>query len=856
VYSRRMAAAMSAAALVASVLFWAWPGDVPEPEGPEVWILQLAEPPLARYDGGLPGLPATSPRVTGAPRLDVRSEAAVAYLNHLRQRQDEVLARLDRALGRRVEVAARYAHALNGLAVRLTSAEASRLEGLPGLTAVTPNTAARPSGDISHDIALSASIWDGATGSGLATRGEGIVIGILDTGINPLHPSFAATDGDGHTHTNPFGSGTFLGVCDPTHPEHDPICNDKLIGAWDFTGQGARDGNGHGSFVASLAAGNRHEAEFMVAADTWRRVIQGAAPRANLISYRVCAISCPVTGIVAALEQAIADGVHVLIYALTGPDNPWGSPNAEALLSAFEAGIFVSASGGNDGPAPGSVDNTAPWTTQVIATSHHRVIGHSLDVIEPTGSPLTGIAALPGDGPGVLANITAPLVDAATVAPDEPLGCGPTDPGPIFSGGIALIQRGLCTFLIKVQWASRGGAVAVIIYNNGGGPPVSMVGLETFTDIPAAMVSLNDGAALAAQAAGGSTTVRLSRDTALVLEDAWRDVVSGISSRGPSAFDLLAPSLAAPSFNSLGAYAAGAEGASTYVMLFGSSAGTGLVAGAGALLRALHPTWSPAEIRSALIGTARTEGVLKEDGVTPAGAFDRGGGVLDLDRAGRVGLVLDETRPNFEGANPAAGGDPRTLNLPAFVDRDCLRSCTWTRTLRSAADGPASYAATVTASPGLTLLVEPATFTLGPGETQAVLVRAEVSGAAPGTWLFGEVGFETGASHPGGRPIAPVRYQVAVLPSPPPHGEEIAAVDALDEAVTEMGLDEGTDRSLHATLDAARASLEAGNVEAACGQLRALINQTRALSGRRLTVAQAATIIASAEAIRAALGCE
>src|SRR5699024_5426940 len=165
------------------------------------------------------------------------------------------------------------------------------------------------------------------------------------------HPSFAATDGAGYTHTNPFGAGTYVGVCDPEHPHHDPMCNDKLIGAWDFASivADARDGEGHGSHTGATMAGNTHDAVVTVGDHEYVRTVSGVAPRANVISYKACGFfGCFSSDSVAAIDQAILDGVDVLNYSISGGDRPWNDAVDLAFLEAYEAGIFIAASAGNE----------------------------------------------------------------------------------------------------------------------------------------------------------------------------------------------------------------------------------------------------------------------------------------------------------------------------------------------------------------------------------------------------------------------------------------------------------------------------------------------------------------------------
>lgn len=371
-----------------------------------LWTVQLADPPLAAYRGGVAGLVATSPVATGAERLDVAAPASVAYLAHLADRQDRFTADLERRLGRTVEVAYAYRNVVNGLAVRVSEAEAEAVAALPGVAAVYQDVARERQTDRSHDLIGSTAVWDGATGPGLATRGEGVVVGMLDTGINPDHPSFAATDGAGYTHTNPLGDGNYLGVCDPDHPRHDPLCNDKLIGAWSFHpfSPTARDLFDHGSHVGSTIAGNVHEVTFRGAT----RTVQGVAPRATIISYQVCFPTCPETSTVAAVEQAIADPTQVLNYSIEGRDNPWNDLVSRAFLDAYQAGIFVAASAGNSGPQAGTAAHSGPWNASVAATNHARVFAHPVAVTGPVTGP--EVAGLAGDrSPAVTEDLTAEL---------------------------------------------------------------------------------------------------------------------------------------------------------------------------------------------------------------------------------------------------------------------------------------------------------------------------------------------------------------------------------------------------------------------------------------------------------------
>ncbi|TDD73096.1 hypothetical protein E1262_01005 [Jiangella aurantiaca] len=738
-----------------------------EGEGTGLWVVELEEPSLATYTGGTAGLRPTSPQVTGADQLDVEAPASRAYLAHLDDRQSRLRDDIEHALGRDVEVAFEYRNVVNGLAVRVDDEEAERLTRVPGVGAVYRDVEREPLTDVSHDLISTPSIWSGETGTDAGTRGEGVLVGVIDSGINPEHPSFAETGGDGNAPANPFGAGTYVGVCAADHPEHEDICNDKLVGAWNFhpSAPDAQDDDGHGSHTASTAAGNVHEATATIGSGTFTRTVQGVAPHANVISYLVCSPSCPSTSSVAAVEQAIEDGVDVLNYSISGADDPWNDVVDLAFLEAFNAGIFVATSAGNDGPGESTVAHTGPWNAAVAATTHYRAFANTVDVTGPAPVPdgLTGLPAVPGSGPAPSADIEAELRDAAVVAPGNARGCQPFEAG-TFDGALALVDRGDCEFSVKVTNAAEAGAVAVLVANNVGGPPTAM-GLLEDTTIPAAMIEQRSAAALRSTAAGGAVTARLNATTELITNHEWEDLVAGFSSRGPSHLDLLAPTFAAPGVDILAAGSARDGDPNRYIVNSGTSMASPHAAGAGALLTALHPDWSPAEIRSALATTADT-GILEENGTTPADPLDIGSGRIDLDAAGRAGLVMDESYTDFLAADPAAGGDPATLNLPAFVDGTCVGTCAWTRTVRNVADVPATYTAGATAPDGLTVAVEPATFTLAPGATRdvTVTVTADLATVPPGQASFAEVRFTTDATHANGRAIAPAHYPVVVTP--------------------------------------------------------------------------------------------
>ncbi len=702
-----------------------------------IYIVRLQDASLAAYKGGVGNLQATSPEATGARKLDPSTANSQAYLDYLSGKQSELMGNMAKAFGHPVEAVFQYKNVLNAVAVRINHAEALQAFDLPGVLAVYPDMVRQLETDVGPILIGAPSIWNGDTLYGDSSYGEGIIIGVIDTGINHAHPSFADTAKDGYDHTNPYGAGNYVGVCD-SDPAYSDFCNDKLIGAYDFTDTGGpEDVNGHGSHTASTAGGNFVDVEFDDGAGgTFTVEIRGVAPHANLIAYQVCDDGgCWSSYSVAAVDHAISDGADVLNYSISGSDDPWADPVDLAFLDAFTAGIFVSASAGNAGPDPSTVAKTGPWNASVAGTTHSRIIAHPLDVVTVDASML-GIGAVEGSGPALTETLTESIVWGGDVDLANLNGCNAWTAG-AFDGVIGMVQRGDCTFAIKVDNLTAAGAIGAVVYNNVDGPPIVMGGLEA-TTIPAMFISLNDGLAVADMIDGYTpASATMYVEQAFIYNDDWADMMYASSSRGPSQWELLKPDYGAPAVNILAAVAAYEGDPVQYEFYQGTSMAAPHGAGSAALLIDLHPGWSPAAVKSALATTAY-QGVVDTDG-TPADPFDIGSGRIDLNQAAWAGFVMEETSANYIAANPYLGGEPNTLNQPSMVSYTCLGICTWTRTIQSTMDVAQDWEISFEADAGLELTASPLTFTLEAGGTQTIEITADVSAAVADVYYFGNV---------------------------------------------------------------------------------------------------------------------
>ena len=717
---------------------------------PGIYLVRFAEAPLARYRGGEGNLAPTNPQARGTNRLDANDDASRAYRQFLANRRSEYVSNMGQRIGRSINPIYEYEAGNHGVALLLSPEEALEIASLPGVISVQRDVERVLMTDNGPGWINASEIWNGTATGGLpGNQGEGIIVGIIDTGINPLNPSFADIGGDGYNHTNPFGSGNYVGVCDPGNPGFDPsfACNDKLIGAWGFptvNGGDPTDYDGHGSHTASTAAGNVVLGATVNAPTfSFSRDISGVAPHANIIAYSGC---CTVSALTAAIDQAILDGVDVINYSIgsEAASSVWTDFDTVGFLNARAAGIFVATSAGNSGPGAETVGSPAdaPWLTSVGATTHDRLL---LNVL---GSMSGGATTPPADIAGK--SITsgygpAPIVYAGDFG-DPLCGLGAFSPG-TFSGQIVVCDRGVHARVDKGQSVLDGGAGGFILANDA--PNGNSLNADAHV-LPAVHITYADGVALKAWLDSGAGHTGTIAGTVMNINNSNADIMAGFSSRGANrAIDILSPNVTAPGVDIIAAYGSG--GVVEWNSISGTSMSSPHVAGAGALVMALHPDWTPAEIQSALMTTAFTS-VLKEDGVTPADPFDMGSGRIDLSVAGLAGLVLDETEANYLSANPLLGGDPKELNLASMADSDCANSCSWTRTVRSTLGSSVTWNASVESPAGVLLNVTPSSFVLAPGASQTITVDAIVTSDSNDEWVFGAITLTpSGAEAPAAR---------------------------------------------------------------------------------------------------------
>ncbi|GAB1819148.1 S8 family serine peptidase [Herbidospora sp. RD11066] len=690
---------------------------------------------LAAYKGGVSGYAATSPSATGK-QLDPDSAAAEKYVEHIESIENKFLAALPGEVAG-AKVGQKLRTVYGGIALTVPANEAKDLLKLPGVAAVQKDTLEQPLSTDESEAIDATPVYNALGGA--PNSGKGVIVGILDSGLWPEHPMVADKPGlptppakaDGTPRTCDFGD-------NPLTPATDVfVCNNKLIGGQPFLDtynllvggdvypDSARDSNGHGTHTATTAAGGPVADANPLGIS--RGPIHGVAPAAMISVYKVCgADGCYSTDSAAAVAQAILDGVDVINFSISGGASPYTDVVELAFLDAYAAGVFVAASAGNSGPGASTTDHRSPWVTTVAANTQKRLFESTITF--SGGGPVI-------KGASITAGVTtaSPVVLASAPPYNDPLCLTPAPPG-IFTGKIVACERGP-NRVLKGFSVRQGGAAGMILYNT--------TPLDVMTDnhwLPTVHIDKPQTDILLAHlAATPGATASFTQGT----KAQWqRDVITTFSSRGPGG-DFLKPDVTAPGLHILAGQTPTPESplegppGNLYQVIAGTSMSSPHVAGAAALVFAANPGFTPGQVKSALETTARTN-VLKQDRVTPADPFDMGGGRIDLSQAYNSVLTIDETAADFA----ASADDPLNridLNIPSVNAPTMPGQITTTRTVKNVTGDEVEYTSRgKTTTPGTSIDVTPARFTVPAGGTQELTITISAPDVADGQY-FGEI---------------------------------------------------------------------------------------------------------------------
>ncbi|XP_038711833.1 subtilisin-like protease SBT5.4 [Tripterygium wilfordii] len=641
-----------------------------------------------------------------------------------------------------------YKMHINGFAAFLEEEEAAEIAKHPEVVSVFLNQGKRLHTTHSWDFMLlekdgsvhPSSLWK------KARFGEDSIIANLDTGVWPESDSFS-DHGYG-----PIPS-KWKGICQNDTTSGVP-CNRKLIGARFFNDgyasyvgsmksneNSARDLEGHGSHTLSTAGGN-----FVPGASVFglgNGTAKGGSPKARVAAYKVCwtpinGSECFDADIVQGFEHAIHDGVDVISVSLGGdPTDYFDDGIAIGAFHAVKHGVVVVCSAGNSGPTPGSVSNVAPWMITVGASTLDREFQTFVEL--QNGERLKGTSlssSLPEDRFYPL--MSAAQAKAANASAEDALLCKPDSLDPEKAKGkILACLRGGNARVDKGKQAALAGAVGMILCND------KITGNELIADphfLPASQLTYKDGLAVFAYINSTSNPSAYITTPKAATDIKPAPFMAAFSSRGPNMVtpEILKPDITAPGVNIIAAYSEAVSATDldgdTRTTPFNTESGTSMscphVSGVVGLLKTLHPKWSPAAIRSAIMTSARTRdntvnGMLDGSTFSEATPFSYGAGHIRPNRAMDPGLVYDLTTTDYLDFLCASGYNktlikkvsddlyecPESVNLadfnyPSMSVPNLSGSITLTRKLKNVGS-PGVYAAHVREPYGISVSVEP-----------------------------------------------------------------------------------------------------------------------------------------------------
>lgn len=765
-----------------------------------VYIVQMIHAPVIAYKGDVEGYNSTKP--LEGEKVDPANADVANYVSYLENEHDAVLSESGG------EKLYDYTYSFNGFAAEMTIDQANELASVDGVMLVSPDatytvdTSSTPS-----FLGLDArrGLWSQLKGADCA--GSGIVIGIIDSGIWPESLSFADTvDENGNWTNEPVDGGdhhegqnncnddddddegddhdggvvykqpkNWNAVCDFT----DASCNNKLIGAqhfnagfggdagiaatrpWEFLS--ARDYNAHGTHTASTAGGNNGVLATGPAAVFGS--VSGMAPHAYISVYKALwstqsgdTASGNTSDLVAAIDQAVADGVDVINYSISGTSTNFLDPAEIAFLNAADAGVFVAASAGNSGPTSSTVAHPSPWITTVAAGTHNRNVSGSVTL--GNGATYLGASVATAIGPVALIDSTAAGVVGAdptqlALCYGAADGAVVLDPAKV-AGKIVVCDRGVTARVNKSLAVQQAGGVGVILANTS----ANSLNAD-FHYVPTVHISHLDRAAVKAYAATAGATATIN--AAAFTYTAPAPFTASFSSRGPlraGGGDLLKPDLIAPGQDILAAVSPAIAGRE-FDLLSGTSMSSPHVAGLAALLKDLHPKWSPMMIKSALMTTGYD--ILDGPNTNPLVIFRQGAGHVRPNNAADPGLVYDSSFNDWlaflcgatTGVNPAycsslAGAgyslDPSNLNLASIAIGDMAGAQTVNRTVKNVGEKE-KYTFSYTGLAGITVTPSVSSFTIEKNKSKSFSVTFTNSGAAVNAYVGGYITWTGNKGH-------------------------------------------------------------------------------------------------------------
>lgn len=719
------------------------------------YIVLMSDAPVIDYTGGVVGFRATA---TNGAKINPTNPDVVKYANYLKGKHDVALKTIG-VEGKFYD----YVYTLNGFAAKLTPAQAAQLMQVTGVVSVTADEL-RYADTITTPtflgLAGAGGLWQTLGGTNIA--GRNIIVGVIDSGIWPENPSFAWNNNLG---IRPMAR--WNGICQDGEDWTADLCNGKLLGARYFNGSwggddginaqrpwefnSPRDYNGHGSHTSSTAAGNN--GVDVVIQGTNLGKASGMAPNARVAMYKAlwstqdaATASGYTADLVAAIDQAVADGVDVINYSISGSTTSITGLDEQAFMRAARAGVFVATSAGNSGPTASTVAHNSPWVTTVAAGTHDRVFQATVTL--GNAAVYTGVSI--GAGTPVLPVVLSTAVGLPGANTDAVRYCysavywgtAVLDPTKV-AGKIVVCDRGISARVDKSLAVFNAGGLGMILAN------VSPSTLNADThSVPTVHVDEVAGAAIKAYVSADPASATAQLSPFFTGTTVAPDIAS-FSSRGPAravSGNILKPDIMAPGVDVLAAVSPVSAGGQNFASYQGTSMASPHIAGIAALFKQAHPDWSPMMIKSALMTTASQ---TRNNGTPIAGGvFAYGAGEVTPKSAYDPGLVYDTGIRDWVGylcglnllvdpRCPILAIDVNNLNTPSVAISALAGAKTVTRTVTSVGKGVETYTPSVVGLAGINVVTDPASFTIKPGKTQTFKVTFTRVDAALNTYAQG-----------------------------------------------------------------------------------------------------------------------
>lgn len=759
--------ALAAASIAAAPTAGAKPSDVPRgtptTNGQALkagkYIVMFDGIPAASYRGGVAGYAATRP--AKGERMRPNRTEVVKYRAYLEKGHKRLLDKVGVPTKKRLYD---YTVAFNGVAANLTAEQAQSLAKSPKVSGIFANERRELTTNESPEflgLTGSGGVWDQLGGTGRRGAGAGLVVGVVDTGIWPENPQVRFADSPKKRVPG------WAGKCQSGENFSQQDCTDKLIGARYFTSgiggkniapyefKSTRDFDGHGTHTLTTAGGSPAKA---VVDGTSYGTVSGMAPAAYVAAYKACWTDrggdngCYSIDTVAAIDAAVADGVDAINFSIgSSSETSVLDPDEIAFLFAADAGVFVAASAGNEGPGASTTDHVSPWLTSVAASTFKvseqvALLGNGQRYVG--ASSTAGLAATPA--------VLSGDIGAAGAAPGEAALCVPGTLSPAAAAGkVVVCDRGVIARVDKSKAVKAAGGAGMVLVNTS---PNSLNADLHF--VPSVHVDEVNGAAIKDYVANAANPT-----IAIVPVNAGESTtevpdVAEFSSRGPSVTtggDILKPDIAAPGVDVLAGVSPVTDAGRMWDLNSGTSMASPHIAGISLLIQQEHPSWTPAMIKSALQTTAT-------DHVTTTSPFAQGSGLVQPAPAGDPGLVynagwddwlafIDGQGLDLDGVDPIDASD---LNQANIAVGQLAGQQTVTRTVTNVGS-TGTYRASVEGVPGVDVDVQPSALSLAAGESASFTVTFTAEdGAALDEWSIGSITWTKGSTA--------VRSAVAVKP--------------------------------------------------------------------------------------------